>query len=215
MFSDSINSLINSSNIGNAQSRVLQIEKMLTTYTDKINKAQETQKVNQSENNEKVGGLPTFSQILKDAPVSSNYKYKVIPPTGYSRGELDKIVVDIAKKYNVDEKLVKAIIKKESGFNPNARSSSGAIGLMQLMPFTGKKLGVINPYDPVQNVDGGVRHLKYLMTKYNGNVVLALAAYNAGTGNVNKYNGVPPFKETQNYVRTILSNYLGNTKEGA
>lgn len=201
--------------MGSAQSRVVELERMLTTYTDKINKAKEAQQVNQSPNAEKSGELPNFSEILKAAPVSANFKYKVIPPTGYSRGELNKIVGDIAKKYNIDEKLVKAIIKKESGFDPNAKSGSGAVGLMQLMPSTAKTLGVINPYDPVQNVDGGVRHLKFLMSKYNGNVVLALAAYNAGTGNVNKYNGVPPFKETQNYVRTILSNYLGNAKEGA
>lgn len=125
-----------------------------------------------------------------------------------SKPQLLNMISQIAHKHGVDEKLVKALIKQESGFNPHATSFCGAKGLMQLMPATAKTLGVNDPYNPVQNVDGGVRHLKWLLSKYNGNIILALAAYNAGSGAVDKYDGVPPYAETQNYVKSILRNYL-------
>lgn len=125
-----------------------------------------------------------------------------------TKSQVLNVVNQISKKYDVDAKLVQALIKQESGFNPKAKSKAGAMGLMQLMPSTAKNLGVQDPYNMVQNVEGGVKYLKSMLNKYNGNVILALAAYNAGPNAVDKYSGVPPYKETQNYVRNILANYL-------
>jgi soluble lytic murein transglycosylase-like protein len=114
-----------------------------------------------------------------------------------------------AARHNVDPNLVRAVVKVESNFNSNAVSRTGAMGLMQLMPKTARELKVKNPFDAQQNVDAGVRHLKYLLENYNGDVNLTLAAYNAGEGAVRRSAGVPHYSETQDYVRKITRIYYG------
>ena len=111
---------------------------------------------------------------------------------------------ETAVRYGVNPALVEAVIRIESAFNPWAVSSKGAQGLMQLMPRTASALGVRDAFNPRQNIEGGVRHLRYLLDKYPGNIPLALAAYNAGEGAVDSYGGIPPYAETQQYVQKIL-----------
>lgn len=156
-------------------------------------------------NNESLSNI-SMAQALQN--LEPENETSSINSTYANKSQLISMINQVAQKHGVDEKLVQALIKQESGFNPNAKSKVGAIGLMQLMPSTAKAMGVKNPYNATQNVEGGVKYLKSMLSKYNGNVILALAAYNAGPNAVDKYSGVPPYKETQNYVKNILANYL-------
>ena len=220
MFSPQIQNYINTSSHASALNRAQEINNYINSIYPQTNV---------QENNK----LSAFEEILAESKqdVQSNSIFKLDSPPNVKKtslnlpfGSLSKIstnekpsstkeailgyVKNACEKYGVEEKLIKALIKQESVFNPNAISKAGAQGLMQLMPATAKSLGVKDAMNPQQNIEGGVKYLKQMLDKYHGNKILALAAYNAGPGAVDKYDGVPPYKETQNYVKSILANYL-------
>jgi soluble lytic murein transglycosylase-like protein len=161
------------------------------------------------------GSLPSFSDILETVISNTNLQSpsaseSKVPNTAGSTVDLDAIFQKASDTYHVPVELLKAVAKAESNFNPKAESHAGAKGIMQLMPGTAKALGVTDPFDPEQSIMGGAKYLSQQLARYDGNAVLALAAYNAGPGNVAKYNGVPPFKETQNYISKVMG-YTGET----
>ena len=127
---------------------------------------------------------------------------------GGTDGKLDRIVRDAAARHNMDPALVKAVISTESGWNPQAVSRKGAVGLMQLIPGTAQRFGVNNSFDPAQNVEGGTTYLKSLLDRYGNNLSLSLAAYNAGEGAVDRSGGVPAYRETQQYVQKVTDAYF-------
>ncbi|WP_210364553.1 lytic transglycosylase domain-containing protein [Bacillus sp. REN3] len=146
--------------------------------------------------------------------LAQNSIQQMLPPVQLTKlslknNDFDEIVEQAAAKYNLPVKLIKSVIQKESNFNPNAVSPAGASGLMQLMPSTARGLGVKNIFDPAENIFAGTKYLRQMMDKYDGRLELALAAYNAGPGNVDKYGGIPPFRETQNYVQKIRNMFYG------
>lgn len=126
-----------------------------------------------------------------------------------ANGNYSSIIKQAAQKYDLPEKLISSVIRQESNFNANVVSGAGAQGLMQLMPGTAKFLGVTNSFDPLQNIMGGAKYIRQMLNQFDGNIEHALAAYNAGPGNVKKHGGIPPFKETQQYVTKVLG-YLNS-----
>lgn len=163
----------------------------------------------ETKNEKKEDVSPIITEKKKETITKPEEKKedKVITPIEIPKPKheaFDDIIKEMGKKYNVSVPLIYNVIRAESDFNPNVVSHSGAQGLMQLMPKTAEYLGVKNPMDPRQNIEGGVKYLSQLIKRYSGNLTNALAAYNAGPGNVDKYGGVPPFAETQNYVKKIL-----------
>ena len=124
-----------------------------------------------------------------------------------TRNSYDSYIAASAARHGVDPGLMKAMMHTESAFNPNARSPVGAQGLMQLMPATARRFKVSNAWNPSENIEGSAKYIAWLMKRFNNNVEFAVAGYNAGEGNVDKYNGIPPFKETRNYVKSVMSRY--------
>lgn len=164
-------------------------------------------------------GGPTFESILNT--VSSDRKFNgpgaagAIGTWSGDPKDFDSMIGEAAKKHNVDPALIRAVIKQESAYNPKATSGCGAKGLMQLMDDTAKDLGVTNSYDPYQNIMGGAKYLRQLLDRFDGNMTKSIAAYNAGPGNVEKYNGLPPFAETQDYVTKVMGNFQHYKTNGA
>jgi soluble lytic murein transglycosylase-like protein len=149
-----------------------------------------------------------YNSVLKDLESILQKGLGIFSGQGSSlkarSSEFDQLLTDAAQRYNLDPSLLKAVAQTESNFSSTAVSHAGAKGVMQLMDGTARQLGVTNSFDPVQNINGGARFLRQMLDRYDGNEVLALAAYNAGPGAVDKWGGLPPYKETQAYIPRVL-----------
>ena len=221
MFSEMIQGLLSSGGQANAMKRYQQVTNYINGVPAKGEQTPKTSDI-QLPNASSIQSFDKvlqstakaqFGTLLKNRGISSvDASIYTNPNVNFNkratRDEIISMIDDTSAKYGVDAKLIKALVKQESGFNPTAKSKAGALGLMQLMPSTAKGLGVKDPLDAKQNIEGGVKYVKSLLNRFDGNIILALAAYNAGPNAVKKYNGIPPYKETQNYIKSILKNYL-------
>lgn len=174
-----------------------------------VAKVQQTPKTQTTET-AKTSETKDFQEVLDNAIATSKIsspKTEANKPTKCEPQEIEGLIEKYSKKNGLDSNLVKAVILQESGFNPDATSKCGAMGLMQLMPNTARGLGVVDAYNPEENIRGGAQYLKSMLTRFNNDPKLALAAYNAGPGAVDKFGGIPPYRETQNYVKNVMANW--------
>jgi soluble lytic murein transglycosylase len=161
--------------------------------------------------------LPDGTMCFTNCPTGNNWdvylKERTYEPrVVYRTSDYDGLIRQIALNEGMDPQLIRGIVQVESQFNPRARSSKGAMGLMQLMPETASLMGIRDPWDPHENITGGTRYFSYLMKRYNGDISKALAAYNAGPGAVDNYDGIPPYQETREYVKNVLAIFNGGRK---
>lgn len=184
----------------------LQVENV-SSQTNEV-KEEELLQVSQQEFDrrfQEVSHVTTSNESIGSDKWGLTEKYNIQPVRSANEEKYVDIIERMSAKHGVPKELIQKMIEVESNFNPKVVSHAGAMGLMQLMPANVKEQGVKDPFSPADNIEGGVKEIAGYLKKYNGDLVLSLAAYNAGPGNVKKYGGVPPFKETQNYIKKILN----------
>jgi soluble lytic murein transglycosylase-like protein len=160
-------------------------------------------------------GVLTFTNVPNHSGFRRVFRESISPlPRQTYTSNFEDFIISASARHSIDADLIRAVIKTESDFNSNARSPKGAMGLMQLMPDTARQHNVLDAYDPLDNIEGGVRHLRLLLSRYRGNLELSLAAYNAGINAVERHGGIPPYAETRQYVRRVLRFYDGYRETG-
>lgn len=197
--------------------RIEQIENQMASIENAINGVGKANSTAAPKGTVSAQDAASFQSIIGSMTDGSRFNPSSVGHTSSISGgvagnsdKYDDIINEAAQKYNVEPALIKAVVRQESAFDPQATSYCGAQGLMQLMPETASDLGVKDAYDPRENIMGGAKYLSQLKTMFNGDLTKTIAAYNAGPGNVQSYGGVPPFQETQNYVDKVLGYYQEN-----